>query len=57
MIFYMNEVAFECLALETFQEMLTEEGFPLDPTEEELKFFLMRGIKKFLLKCNIEVEH
>lgn len=57
MIFYMNEVTFECLALETFQEMLTEEGFPLDPTKEELKFFLMRGIKRFLLKCSIEVEH
>ena len=57
MDFYMNEITFESFALNTFREMIAEDGLLLDPTEEELKFFLMRGIKRFLLKCNIEVEH
>lgn len=57
MNFYMNGITFESFALDTFQEMIAEDGLLLDPTEEELKFFLMRGIKRFLLKCNIEIEH
>lgn len=57
MNFYMNGITFENFALDTFREMIAEDGLLLDPTEEELKFFLMRGIKRFLLKCNIKVEH